>query len=623
MSLPAAAAGVVAAAGWSALSAAQALERAQTDLADVSEGAADPQGAVTSLRQAERQIEVAEDALARWPVDVVAAVPVLGRSWRAERAVTRTAQEVVAGAAILAEGVPSLRMGGGSLDLGRVAELEAEVARPARRAAAALERLERTSVHLTPPQVASSVEQALVSLTPAVDALASAHTGLDLVSGLLGESGPRSVLVMLQNNAELRGAGGYAASYATGRSENGRLTLAPLRDVVAVADSPYTARRVPAPEEYLEDYEALSGNTTMWRTWNMSPHVPDSALVGARIAGELLGTQPDVVVLLDVPAMTALAGLGDGSVVLPDGSAVGPDELEEALLVDSYASAGEQGEAQVRRRQRLQAAASGAVTRLLTGEVPATDAARTLSELAARRHLAVWSARAQEQRALVRLGLAADLAGGDGVDLSHVSVNNIGGNKLDLYVHRRLEVDVEVGPVDATVVQRVTFTNNAPDGLVRYVAGAEQPGVVVSRVELSLAPEAHDLSASVDGKPWLGALHDGPARRRLISHLELPQGATSVVEVRYSVPVMDGEYRLRVVPQALLDDADLRLSVRAADGEQLADANGAAITALRETGQLSATRDVQVGLRREPVGFWARLSVWWRSPVQLAVASAQ
>ena len=578
------------------------------------------QQAAAGLEQAGTHLAEAERELSRWPVDVVAAVPLLGRSWVAERAVARTARSVVAGAAVLAEDLPTVRAGGGGVDLARLSDVRADLSGPVTQAQSALARLEQTPTGLTPPQVQTGVEQALQALAPAVDALAQARTGLDLVAGLLGDSGPRTVLVLLQNNAELRGAGGYAASFALGRVEQGRLALGPLQDVLAVADPPAEARRVPAPPEYLEDYEALAGNTTVWRSWNMSPDVPDSALVGARIAAALLDVEPDVVVLLDVPAMAALAELGGGDIALPDGSTVAPDELAEALLVDAYAAAGADDEVQDLRRAALQGAATTAVGRLLSGGVPPAEAARTLARLARERHLAVWSARPEEQSALVELGAAGELETPPGGDLSHVSVNNIGGNKLDVYVERDLEVDVVVGPDSAQVVQRVRFTNRAPAGLVPYVAGVEQPGVAVSRVELSLPPTARGLAATVDGEPWVGAVHTGPSRSRLITHLELPRGATSVLQARYTVPLRNGSYRLHLVPQALVDDADLRLSVRPAPGEAFAELSGISPEGAggEDTRPLSETREVVATLRQEPSpSRWDRFRDWWRSPVTL------
>lgn len=601
-----------------AAAAQESLERARAGLARVQDGSTTVRQAAGELERAGALLTDAERDLHRWPVDVVAAVPVLGRSFDAARAVTQTAGHVVGGATVLAQRLPEVRAGGGGVDVGRLADVRARLDVRATSARAALDDLGEVDVALTPPQVRTGVEQAHDVLAPAVQALEHAHTGLGLVSGLLGGDGPRTFLVMLQNNAELRGAGGYAASFATGRAERGRLTLDPLQDVLAVADPPERARTVPAPEEYLEDFAPLAGNTTVWRSWNMSPDVPDSALVGARIAGVLLGTEPDVVVLLDVPAMAALAALSGDTIALPDGSSVDPDELAQALLVDAYADAGRDREAQDARRFALQAAATSAVGRLLAGEVAPSDAARTLGRLAAERHLSVWSARPDEQRDLVALDLAGAVRTAPGGDLSHVSVNNIGGNKLDVYVDREVEIDVVLGRDAARVVQRVRFTNGAPDGLVPYVAGVDQPGVVVSRVELSLPPTARGVTATVDGAPLGRPPVPGPERTRLFHHLELARGASAVLEARYTIPVDDGSYRLRVIPQALVEDADLRLSVAATAGEGLAARPASPRSDTDEPVPLTRTFERVVELERlPPASRWQRLRQWWHSPVTI------
>ena len=623
------AAGVVTlvSAGQAALSAADALDDARADLAAVASGGADVTETATALRRAQQRVGAAQDVLGRWSVDVVAAVPVVGRSWDAERAVARTAAEVVAGGSVLAEQLPTVAAGRGGVDLAALEQVRAAVAGPARRADDALQHLRRTPVRLTPPQVGDGVAEAVDALAPAVEALARAESAAGVASGLLGADGPRSVLLMLQNNAELRGAGGYAASFATGRLQDGRLELDPLRDVIAVADPPAQARRVPAPEEYLEDFGPLSGNTTIWRSWNMSPHVPDSALVGARVAGALLGEEPDVVVLLDVPSLAALAALDGGSIALPDGSTATADQLTDALLVDAYADAGADGDAQDRRRAALQQAATAAVGQLLAGNVPAAEAARTVARLAAERHLAVWSARPQEQAALEDLGAAGSVLPAPGGDLSHVSVNNLGSNKLDLYVDRDLATDVVVGRDEAQVVQRARFTNHAPDKLVPYVAGAERPGVAVSRVELSLPPEATGIVGSIDGRPWSGSLHTGPSRQRLSTVLEIPRGSSAVVEARYSLPLQDGQYRLRLVPQPLVEDAHLALSVTPAAGQRLGEVDGAPSDGevVREQAPLTATREVTAALApaRQERSRWQRFRDWWSSPLEIGGGGGQ
>ena len=612
-------AGVAGLATTYALQAADALESARGHLLGLQDGSPGSDEALLALRRADSDVREADDVLSRWPVDALAAVPVLGRSWGAERAVARTAAEVVGAARLVSDRLPTVRTGAGGVDLAALADLRADLRGPVRRSDEAYDDLQDRPLGLTPPQVSDGVLQARAALGPAVAALAQADAGMSVVSGLLGADGPRSVLVMLQNNAELRGTGGYTSSFATGSTQDGRLLLEPLQDLISVADPPDEDRYLPAPEEYVEDYRTFGGNSTMWRTWNMSPHVPDSALVGARIAGAVTGAEPDVVVLLDVPAMGALAALGGAAVALPDGSTVQPSELTEALLVDAYAEAGADNDAQIRRRVQLQAAATTAVGRLLGGDVPATELGRTLVQLADQRHLAVWSARPEEQQALEQLGVAGQLLPPEGGDLAHVSVNNIGANKLDVYVGRDVSVLAEVGPEWVTVTQRVRFTNAAPADLVAYVAGYDRPGVVVSRVELSLPPAARALVPTIDGKPWVGALHHGGGRSRLITRLELPRGASSVLEARYVLPVTDGRYHLRLVPQPLVEDAPLQLTVRPAPGQHLGQVRGAVVGAdlVEETGALSETRDVVVELARDAPSRWERLKDWWNSPVEL------
>lgn len=619
--LAAAAGAVTVSAATSAQSAAGNLQQAQSSLSAVRDGDTTTEDAVAALRRAQVNVGKADAALSSWPVDVLAAVPVIGRSWDAERAATRTAAEVVAGALVLVEGTQELRAQDGRIDLAALARMRSDLSGPVRRGRTALSTLRGTSTSLTPPQVGRGVAEAEQALRPAVGALQRADAGLGVLADLLGASGPRSVLLMLQNNAELRGAGGYVSTFGTGRSEAGKLSLEPLQDILDVADAPDRARTVPAPAEYVEDYGPLSANTTMWRSWNMSPHVPDSALVGARIAGVLLGKEPDVVVLLDVPAMGALAALGGGAVTLPDGSSVSADQLTDALLVDAYAAAGADGQDQVRRRAALRTAATATVSRLLAGDLPAPELLRALTRLAEGRHVSVWSARPDEQEALADLGVAGAVQTPADGDLLHVSVNNIGGNKLDVYADRRVSVDVRLDRSQASVVQRVELINKAPEGLVPYVAGGDKPGTMVDRVELSLPTSASEVSATVDGQPWTGSARTGASRQRLAVRVEIPRGATTVLEVRYVLPLQNGAYRLRLVPQPLARDASLSMSVRAADGRSLGVVEGAALDGnaiVEPNAPFDRTRLVSIRLRSEQErSLKDRFLDFWNSPITL------
>lgn len=605
-------------AAYEALTAARLLEQARADLPGALGDAPAAQELTPRLERADATLARAERLLSRPATRLVAAVPMLGRSWVAERRVVEAGRSALSAARTASDALPELRGAGGSLDLDRVRSLGKELSPQASRAQEALEQLRDTPTGLTPPQVGRGVHDAVEALEPAVAGLVAGATGAQVAPPLLGADGPRSVLVTIMNNAELRGAGGYVSTFATGTLSAGRLELEPFQDVKGIYEEPEQARPVPAPADYVEDYGPFLANTTNWRTWTMSPHVPDTAAVGAEIAAELLGRRPDVVLLLDTPAVAALVGLTGQPVVLPDGTGVPPERLVESLLVDAYADAGESNEAQDARRADLRAAAGAAAAQLLEAGLDPLAAVRELARLASGRHLAVWSAQPTEQQRLVELGLAGAVAAGEG-DLAMVSVNNLSGNKLDYYVDRTVEHDVVLSGSTAEVVQRVQLHNDAPEGLVPYVEGYRTPGRSSLRVELSTSPDAVVRSLTVDGQPAQGGERVDDQRRRIFTYLDLIRGQSVELELRYEVPAPDGRYALRALPQGLARDATLTVTARADDGSRLAAADGFERVdgVLRHSAPWSQTRELEVAA--EQPGRWTRMRAavqrFWDEPV--------
>ena len=578
-----------------ALLAAQELESARSTLVEVQTDVGDLDAALPALDLAQASVETARQRLFGPSVTALRWVPVLGRSFDAERAVARAAHSSLAGVRAVADAAPGLRTKGG-VDLRALRSLVEELKPLAARADADLVELRLVRTEWTPGRVGAAVLEVDEALTPVAEGLEQAIVGAKLAAGLLGEDGPRQVLVALGNNAELRGTGGFVSTFATARVDAGTLTVDPFRDIRDVADPPRAARRVPAPAEYVQDFGPFRADTTLWLEWTMSPDVPDSASVAATVAGELLGVTPDLVLVMDVPALTALVALSGLQVQLPDGSTVPGDRLTEALLVDTYAAAGDSGAQQSARRDALAQAAGDTAAAILSGDTSPLPLVRELGRLASGRHLAVWSADGAEQAELERLGLAGS-ADPEGDDLALISVNNIGANKLDFYVQREVEVEAVVGRDTVEVVQRVRLSNQAPTDLVPYVAGTDRPGMLVERVELSLAPQAQVTSFLRDGVPAPAELRPGAERSRVHTFIELPRGAATQFELRYTMPIQDGRYRLRLLPQALARDASLAVTVSPAPGLTVTPSDGAAEGPISRTGPWSKTEVVDVVVR--------------------------
>lgn len=583
-------------------------QRASASLTAAQAGGS-PAQAAAAVRSAQVQVRSADDHLSRLPVRALAAVPVLGRSVRAERALVVAARDTLDLVAVATDALPTLRAANGGVRLDALPGLARGLQARAPRAARSLRQAEAVPLGLTPPPVPGTVRRALAQLRRVQSSMGDAAEGALLAPGLLGGEGTRSLLVAVQNNAELRASGGYASSFATGSVRDGVVQIGRLRGFQEVRDQVTTARRVPAPPAFSQDYGVFKADTTLLTGWGMGPDVPSDASVLAEATGEVLGTPPaDVVLLLDVPALSGLAGL-TGGVKLPDGSTASPDELGQALLVDAYAQAGSGVAAQVRRRAALRDAASAVLGSLLSPQVPAVSALRELGVLAAGRHLALWSARPEEQARLVQLGFAGHVDGGAG-DLLCVSINSLAADKLDQYAERTVGLDVVLGQDRAEVTQTVTVVNRTPLGLVPYVAGSGAAyGRLDERLELDVPTGAKVIALDVDGRPARATVHPGPPRTRVSTALRLDRGRSTTVLLRYLLPVSGGRYRATLVPQALYRDAQVHAQVHAADGRELE--QDAALS-----GPFSATRTLRAALVPTGGPLLDRVERFLRRPVR-------
>lgn len=491
---------------------------------------------------------------------LVELVPVLGRSLRAERATAEAGAAVLAEAGRLLPRLEEVAPSSGAVDVAALQDLQADLAAAARRTEAPVRDLRAADLGLVPGAVESAVRDAQAALGDVPAALRKASDGAGALAGLLGAEKPRTLVVAVMNNAELRGAGGYSSSVAVVRTDRGRVEVGPFQDVNEFEDDAATARRVPAPDDYRLRYGVFLADTTLWKNVLMSPDVTASASVLCEAAKVTPGVPCDGVLLLDVPAVARLTEVA-GPTRLPDGSQLAGDELVRALLVDAYADAeGAQGG----RRAALRASADAAVAGLLAQDLGSVATLRVLADAAAGRHLAVWSAEPAEQEALVRAGLAGDVDPA-GRDVVLFAVNQFSAGKLDYWVRREQELDVEVGGDRAAVTQSVRLSLDMPDDLPPYVRGTRGDRLT-GLGELAVSPGATVRSVLRDGEPVPHEVVRDTGSQRVVVELDVANRSAVTWTVAYEVPLRDGAYAVRLLPQPLAAPGTLRLSVRAVDG---------------------------------------------------------
>jgi hypothetical protein len=437
---------------------------------------------------------------------------------------------------------------------------------------------------------------------------------------VFGSSSPQTVAVGLMNNAELRGAGGLLASYATGTIRDGRISLKPFRDVNEVSASREQAVRVPAPADYRAEYGRYLADTTLWKNVTMSPQGDDSAAVLAAVAERSLDVRPDLVLLADVPAAADIVS-ATGPVTI-EGEQVDGEELVTALLVDAYGEGSLSEDDQKRRRKALNSAATQAFDRLQHGASTTPDVLRAVLDAVAGRHLMLWSADPQVQQQLVdaRAAGAVDAAGGD---IVMPVTNNFGdrpgyGNKLDYYVERDVRVSVELSRDEATVTQSVTLHNNSPDDLGPYVEGVAHPGRITELMSLDVAADAELSSFTQDGEDAAVDLSETDGAQRLSTVIRLDRGDTTTLTVTYRQSFDDSTYQLLLVPQALAKPATLHLTIEASEGSRLgvvSEADRSSGGAIRIDGPWTTTRSLTVpvvdlgglhGLLQRIGDFWTK-----------------
>ena len=585
-----------------------------------------------ALARGQGRLQRSVDRLGQPGPAVISRVPVVGRSVeaidvtaQAALAVTSASRQVVEAT----EGASLLPDGG--VDLDGLRALGAALTSAGEQTQAPVAALVEQSHRFLPGPVAGPVGEAQDRLAPAPDAFSRAGTGVEALGGLLGADGPRRLLVVLENNAELRGTGGLVSVFATATAENGRLEVGGFRDVVDVAAEPDEAVRVPAPDDYVGLWGPYLANSTLWVNTNMSPDIPTSSDVLADVAAATLPEPPDAVLWLDVPAIAGVLE-ATGPVALPDGSELRGEDAVDVLLSRAYVDAPDTIEGQAQRRETLRAVADAVLSRLLGGaeEPPSLTAlGPALADAALGRHLAVWSAREGEQAQLVEAGLAGALQAGDG-DVASFTVQNLGGgdtegNKLDYYARRSVEVQALVGDDATDVVQSVTLQNDAPPtGLPRYVAGGVTPGTTNNLVTFALPSGAEQVVLRRAGRPL-----DSPPRpagdHSVVTDLvSLPAGTGVTWELTYRLPRDGDDYRLRLYPQPLHAPADLRVELAPGEGRRLAVPAGSDLEAGDGNGWVldqpfATTEDLEVVTERPNLArrVLDGIRSFWTEPVTL------
>ncbi|MFS0866274.1 DUF4012 domain-containing protein [Microbacterium sp. 179-B 1A2 NHS] len=351
----------------------------------------------------------------------------------------------------------------------------------------------------------AEVAAGLDTLSDAVSRLApitqTASSAASLLPAILGADGERTILLLVQNPAELRTGGGITGSFVELRAVDGEVTLSAQRDSSRFA--PAAAPILPLP---VGEQRALGDG--IGRFVQNASMTADFALT-ARLASAWWESDgfaaPDVVVSLDPIVLAAVLG-PLGSVDTAAGP-FGPGDVVDHLLVEPYLTLSPDGQT-----DRFADVAGAVVSALATRAEPLAIAV-ALREPIGEGRLSVWSRHPHEQAILGGTALAGPRARLEqaGADAFAVYFNDATGGKLTPYldvalavrtgtcrVDRLPEVEVEVQlasrlPVDAADVLPISVTGGGLWGATS--------GFIAPTVSVVAPPGWFAGGVRVDGEP--------------------------------------------------------------------------------------------------------------------------
>jgi hypothetical protein len=500
----------------------------------------------------------------------------------------------------------------GAIDVAQLATLEA----PLRAEADALARLENElrehrSGWLLPP-LWHELDEQLGRVDDLERSAAGAAEAVRLAPALLGGDGPRSYLVLIVNNAELRGAGGILSGIGEVTVSDGRLELGRFQHYKTLADEePF--RPVPAPADFRSHFGRYRAHTTRWVATSSSPDVPDVSVVARRLYELTAGRATDGTIVVDPRGLQAMVPRDTRIEVPRTDTVVTRGRLADYVYSQAYEDLAED---QTKRRDSLIVVGQGAFEAIVGGGLRLHEAWPRIGAAAVGGHIRFLPARADERQVFDALGVTGEL-GAPESDAALVTVQNYGGTKLDFWARRSVEHRCDLAGGVADCGTEVTIANRTPAGLPEFVTQYRPYGLFKNYVEVYVPAGARPTGVQVDGEP-AGAFTEREDGFRAIGvYVEIPRGQETVVSVGYELPLESDEYSLEVIPQPLARDAHLEVALGVPPGWTVEGDGELDDGVLRFSGDLDGRMEWRAGPREAGglTGLWDALVGFWREPL--------
>lgn len=382
--------------------------------------------------------------------------------------------------------------------------------------------------------IAAARDDVAATLAKAVGVADVLENALRVAPTMLGADGPRNYLILFQNNAELRSAGGIPGALALLHTDGGTMRL-----TAQVAASDFATPRqsgLPVDETTRAIYGSLPGQ--FMQNVTMTPDFAVSASLAKAMWERRFGGVVDGVIAVD-PVAIGYFLKATGPVVLPDGSKLTSQNAAKSLLQDVYQRLEEPAD----QDAYFAEAASAAFDAVSGGNADPTKLVRALIRAGDESRVALWSADPTEQAIFASTTLggldAAQRSAGD--QAYGVYFNDTTRAKMDAYLDVAIDTDVVPRSDERSVVTvTVTLRNSAPSdsatSLTAHVTGGGRvvpEGQIGTNVTVYSPSGAYDFGVQKDGTNVAYASHDDGDRLVKSLGVRLSPGESTTLKFGY------------------------------------------------------------------------------------------
>jgi uncharacterized protein DUF4012 len=595
--------------------------RVAGDLASVSGLLSNPsQRTGESAQRALAQVKAARGHLRSLPARVLDYVPVAAQNVAAARSTLDLLVPALAATAdSLDEAEDALGDGlikAGTIDVGAISRLE----EPLERQSQAFIKLARTlrsslSGWLLPPMW-DKLDQLRIEAAQWGATLRNASEATMLSRAMLGDEEPRDYLIMVMNNAELRGSGGILSGVGTLRVLNGHFSLGRFTHYGAVAR--YPQQKIQVPPDIKRRFARYNSDEAVLVNATASPDVPESAITAISVYETVTGRKLEGALLADPRGLAAL---------LPDGARISVSGRDQPLTKEGFTRyvysdvyRTPLGSQRARRAVTIDLGRIAIDTVLRSG-LRDMNAIREVANAIGGGHLRFFSLDPFEQEVLTALGATGELTPTTD-DSILVTVQNLGADKLDYWMRRNVGHYCTISGHKATCRTEVEITNNAPDGLPGYVVQERsKPSYAMYEgyLEVYVPEEARLQGVELDSHEVRFYEEREDERTSVGLFFDVGQKATARVAVAYELALDGGTYSLEITPQPLPVDATFTVQIAAPSGWSLVGPEGEVRRTLQLSGRLDRPVRIEAADRlRTRTGIanvWERLVRFWSQPL--------